>query len=86
MTKKEIGVIAQEIEELLPEVIRPGLHNYKAVRYENITGLLIEGLREQKTQIEGMDSQIQGMTSKIERMDSQIQGMASQIQEMASQI
>ena len=86
LTKKEIGVIAQEIEELLPEVIRPGLHNYKAVRYENITGLLIEGLREQKTQIEGMDSQIQGMTSKIERMDSQIQGMASQIQGMASQI
>ena len=41
---KGIGVIAQEIEQVLPEVVVDG--EYKSVSYGNIIGLLIEAIKE----------------------------------------
>ena len=41
---KGIGVIAQEIEKVLPEVVVEG--EYKSVSYGNIVGLLIEAIKE----------------------------------------
>ena len=50
------GVIAQELEEVLPEVVYEtempdGTHS-KAVRHGNIVGLLIEAIKELKAEIE----------------------------------
>ena len=47
-----MGVIAQEIEEYIPEVIKDGLQGYKAVRYEKIVPLLIESIKELKLEID----------------------------------
>jgi hypothetical protein len=43
---KDVGVIAQEIEKVLPEVVATRLDGYKAVRYEKLVPLLIEGIKE----------------------------------------
>lgn len=48
----DIGVIAQEIESVLPEVVTTRDNGYKAVKYEKIVPLLIQSLREQQVQIE----------------------------------
>ena len=48
----DIGVIAQEIEEVLPEVVTTRDNGYKAVKYEKIVPLLIEAIKEQQEQIE----------------------------------
>jgi hypothetical protein len=48
----DIGVIAQEIEEVLPEVVTTRDNGYKAVKYEKIVPLLIEAIKELKTEIE----------------------------------
>jgi hypothetical protein len=48
----DIGVIAQEIEEVLPEVVTTRDSGYKAVKYEKIVPLLIEAIKEQQQQIE----------------------------------
>jgi hypothetical protein len=49
------GVVAQEIETVLPEVVydteKDG-ETYKAVRYGNIVGLLIEAIKELKAEVE----------------------------------
>jgi len=47
--EKGIGVIAQEIEKVLPEVVTDG--EYKSVAYGNIVGVLIEAIKEQQKQI-----------------------------------
>ena len=50
---KGIGVIAQEIEQVLPEVVVDG--EYKSVSYGNIVGLLIEAIKElEKKQKHGL--------------------------------
>ena len=48
--EKGVGVIAQEIEDVLPQVVQDG--EYKSVAYGNIVGVLIEAVKELKAEIE----------------------------------
>lgn len=48
----DVGVIAQEVELVLPEVVTTRDTGYKAVKYEKIVPLLIEAIKEQQRQIE----------------------------------
>lgn len=62
---QDIGVIAQEIEKVLPEVVRTNtVENVKQVRYEKIVPLLIEGIKEQQNQIEILTEKIKKLENK----------------------
>ena len=56
--KKSIGVIAQEIEKVIPEVVYEDKDGMKSVAYGNITGVLIEAIKELKTEVEELKKQI----------------------------
>ena len=45
---KDYGVIAQEIKEVMPELVNERLNGYLAVRYDKIIPLLIEAIKELK--------------------------------------
>ena len=49
---KDVGVIAQEIEEVLPEVVTTRGNGFKAVKYEKIVPLLIESIKELKKEVD----------------------------------
>jgi len=59
--KKDIGVIAQEVEEVLPELVTTRDNGYKAVRYEKIVALLIEAVKEQQTQINNLTDKLNNL-------------------------
>jgi hypothetical protein len=48
----DVGVIAQEVEKVLPEVVTTRDSGYKAVKYEKLVPLLIESIKELKKEIE----------------------------------
>jgi hypothetical protein len=54
----DIGVIAQEIEEVLPELVQTRDNGYKAVKYDKIVALLIEAIKDQQKQIDELKSKI----------------------------
>jgi hypothetical protein len=56
---RDIGVIAQEIEKVLPEIVTTRDNGYKAVKYEKIVALLIESNKELLKRIEVLESKIQ---------------------------
>ena len=60
---RDIGVIAQEVEEVLPELVTTRDNGYKAVKYEKMVALLIEGMKEQQQQINELKEQINGTTN-----------------------
>ena len=47
----DVGVIAQEIEKVLPEVVTTRDNGYKAVKYEKIIPLLVEAIKELQEEI-----------------------------------
>tara|TARA_R100000808_G_C2155041_1_gene166734 strand:+ start:10661 stop:12040 length:1380 start_codon:yes stop_codon:yes gene_type:complete len=56
--KNDVGVIAQEIEEVLPEVVAERDDGYKAVRYEKIIPLLIQAIKEQQIEIDKLKEKL----------------------------
>ena len=59
--EKGVGVIAQEIEKVLPEVVTDG--EYKSVAYGNIVGVLIEAIKEQQKQIDELKKDKHGSSN-----------------------
>jgi hypothetical protein len=55
----DVGVIAQEIEAVLPQLVQTRESGYKAVKYDKLVALLIEGIKEQQKQIDELKSKLQ---------------------------
>ncbi len=54
----DVGVIAQEIEAVVPELVQTRDSGYKAVKYDKLTALLIEAIKEQQNTIEKLEERI----------------------------
>jgi hypothetical protein len=54
----DYGVLAQEVEKVLPELVKDRKDGFKGVRYEKLASVLIEGIKEQQTTIENQQKQI----------------------------
>ena len=94
---KDYGVIAQEIEEILPELVETRENGYKAVKYEKLVSLLIEGIKDLSKQVDenlhglrGGDDKIAGMTRMAvtncpSRSSSPLRGFARLIESSCNQ-
>ena len=54
----DVGVIAQEVELVLPQAVQTRDTGMKAVRYEKLIPLLIETIKEQQKQIDELKNKI----------------------------
>ena len=64
--KREVGVSAQEVQNILPEIVVPApiSDKYLTVHYERLVPLLIEAMKEQQKQIEDLSEKIVSLQSK----------------------
>jgi hypothetical protein len=58
----EIGLIAQEVEKTMPELVVTGSDGLKAVKYGNVVALLIEAVKEQQAEIDTLKAQVQELS------------------------
>lgn len=82
---KDIGVSAQELEELLPDpykatfVRKEATSNYSDQRYicdDNLVYLVIKGMQEQQQIINTQQQQIQMLEDRLQRLEARIAGDA----------
>lgn len=64
MKGKQIGLIAQEVEAVVPEAVITDSFGYKAVNYAQLVALLTEGIKEQQSQIEMLSAKLNEMNSR----------------------
>ena len=55
---RQVGVSAQELETVLPELVHTDADGYKTVDYSRLTPVLIEAVKEQQRQIEELKQQV----------------------------
>lgn len=60
--KKSYGVIAQEVEQVLPDIVGD-TNGRKSVNYSALIGVLIEAVKKQGEEIEMLKEQIKGLTN-----------------------
>ena len=56
----DIGVVAQEVEKVFPEIVDTRDDGYKAVKYEKMVAVLIEAVKDQQKQIDELKAVIDG--------------------------
>ena len=60
----DVGVIAQEVQKVLPEVVTTRDSGYMAVKYEKMIPLLIEAIKEQQEQINELKEKLDAHITK----------------------
>ena len=56
---KDSGIIAQDVQKVLPQLVQENSKGYLGVRHDRLVGLLVESIKEQQTQIEELKEQIE---------------------------
>jgi len=76
---RQIGLIAQEVEKIFPELVKTNDNGYKAVSYEKLSVVLLAGIKEQQLQIESQQQQIDEQSRKIDQLLNMISDMEGKI-------
>ena len=74
--KQDIGLIAQEVEQVFPELVDQDANGFKAIAYSRLTAVLIEAIKEQ-----------QGQITTLEKENTQLKAiMAEQMQALLARV
>jgi hypothetical protein len=67
LNKPQVGVIAQEVESVLPEAVSEDEAGYKQVNYKGLIPLLIEAIKELEQTVSSQAKKLQELTAMIEK-------------------
>lgn len=66
-----IGFIAQELEQVLPELVFTNdVDGYKGINYAEVTAVLVEAIKDLKTENDWMKAENEKMNARIERLEA----------------
>lgn len=54
--KRDTGIVAQDVEKVLPEIVRTKQDGFKGVQYDKLAGLIIEAIKELSDKIDTLRS------------------------------
>jgi hypothetical protein len=72
---RQIGVIAQKVEEVFPEVVHTDSQGYKSVEYSKLVAPLIEAVKALKAENENLKNEIEDQRAEFEKRMSEIEKM-----------
>jgi hypothetical protein len=77
-SSRQIGVIAQEVEPLYPELVITDSKGYKSVDYIKLTPILLEAIKEQQKTIETLAKANQTFSDRLTQIERRIGGSSAQ--------
>jgi hypothetical protein len=60
---QQIGLIAQELKEVFPQLVKEDKEGYLAVNYQGMVPVLLEAIKEQQNRIEQLENKVQSLIS-----------------------
>ena len=82
----QVGFIAQELKEVLPQVVSEGSTGYLAVDYAKVTPLLLMAIKEQQAIIESQKAEIESLKAEASNATSSSEENASEIEKLKAQL
>ena len=88
--KQDIGLVAQEVEKVFPELVAEDEQGYKGIAYSKLTAVLIEAIKEQQAQMIGQQQQMTEQEARftaLEKENTQLKTiMAEQMQALLARV
>jgi hypothetical protein len=69
---RQIGLIAQEMEKIFPELVKTDNNGYKAIAYDKLTVILTKAVQEQQQQIESYKSENDNLKSQLQSLQEEV--------------
>jgi len=71
---RQIGFVAQELKEVLPEVVSQGTDGFYSVDYGKLTPLLVEAIKDQQKTIQSLEDKLEKLEKKLDHLTRQTSG------------
>ena len=68
--KLQLGFIAQELEEVLPNLVHTDENGYKAVNYIGLIPVMTEAIKEQNDKIDAQDKEIEKLKNRLKKIEA----------------
>jgi hypothetical protein len=77
--KKDLGVIAQEVETVYPDLVQTDADGYKSVEYGNLVAPIIEAIKELSNKVDTLFTTYLSQQAKIDSLEARLQLLESKM-------
>ena len=84
--KHQIGLIAQELELVFPELVNTDVEGYKSVDYSKLVAVLIEAIKEQQNEITDLQESITKNTFEMNHIKASFEVLNSKIEALTPKV
>ncbi len=81
---RQIGLVAQEVERVLPEIVRTDKEGRKSLSYEKLTAVLVEAIKDQQAQIAENLSRLSSQQAELNAQRVQIEELKEMVRQLVS--
>jgi hypothetical protein len=80
--QRQIGFIAQEVEQVLPELVYTDTEGYKSVAYVNVVPVLVEAIKQQHKQMTLLKTQNEQKENELSELKKQVEMLTQAVQQL----
>ena len=84
---RQIGLIAQDVEKVLPELVTTGEDGYKSIQYNKLTAVLVEAMKEMNAKtvaLEKENASLRKRLASLEKMSERIAQLEKRLENRVS--
>lgn len=64
---RQVGVLAQEVEKVLPDAVQKDAQGLLSVNYNGLTSVLVEAVKQQQKELEALRSELKSLREQLQR-------------------
>jgi hypothetical protein len=84
--RTEIGVIAQEVEKIYPELVATDAEGYKSVQYSHMVPILLEAIKEQQQLINSLEGNVGELSSELKASNNNYTNLLKQMEMFTAEL
>ena len=77
---RQFGVMAQDVENVLPEIVNTGDDGYKSLDYSKLTPLLIEAVKEQNKTVDSLKEKTESQEKRIKELEQKYKNLNKRLE------